>query len=381
MSEAQRTASSAMAEAAAEWVVLLHRQDASLEDRQAFMDWLRQSPVHVREYLQAETVFLALEGVARDDARDVQSLLRSASGNVVEFPEAGSTAGRGARARASMRYLVPAVAAMLLLAIGVQRAPHLFERLNPNIYATGIGEQRHIVLADGSFIDLNTRSKVRVELGERFRNVYLAEGEAFFTVAKDSSRPFRVLSDTAVVRAIGTQFNVHRKEHATEIVVMEGRVAVARDATHIASSSAAGASGSTAPMPAGALPSSTETAKQTGNAVSDIVEVGAGGFVQVSEDRLASDTLPEPGRAVAWRQRRLIFEQDTLADVVAEFNRYNTLQVVIDDPALAGERINGVFDADKPQHLLDFLTRDATVQALELSGGRVSLSRASAPHR
>jgi len=89
-----------------------------------------------------------------------------------------------------------------------------------------VGEQRSIALADGSIIDLNARSRIRVRLSKDERDVELLQGQALFHVAKDNSRPFVVRSDTTVVRAVGTEFDVYRKKNGTVITVLEGRVVV-----------------------------------------------------------------------------------------------------------------------------------------------------------
>ena len=79
--------------------------------------------------------------------------------------------------------------------------------------------------------------------------------------------------------------------------------------------------------------------------------------------------------ATAWRQQRLIFENATVATVVAEFNRYNKMQITVADPKLSEERINGVFDADKPEDLIDFFSRHGIAHVTEFSEGQLSLTR------
>ncbi len=94
------------------------------------------------------------------------------------------------------------------------------------LYSTDIGERRSITLADGSTVDLNARSKLRIEFSSAERRVELLDGQALFQVAKDKQRPFIVHSGDATVRAVGTQFDVYRKDSGTTITVLEGRVAV-----------------------------------------------------------------------------------------------------------------------------------------------------------
>jgi hypothetical protein len=95
-----------------------------------------------------------------------------------------------------------------------------------NVYATGIGEQRTVTLSDGSTVELNSQSRLRVAFHPHERDVELLEGQALFHVAHDRTRPFLVQSEGAKVRAVGTQFDVYRKSDGTVITVVEGRVAV-----------------------------------------------------------------------------------------------------------------------------------------------------------
>src|SRR4029077_9414852 len=88
------------------------------------------------------------------------------------------------------------------------------------LYSTDIGERRSITLADGSTVDLNARSQLRVEFSKSERRVELLDGQALFQVAKDKQRPFIVHSGDATVRAVGTQFDVYRKDSGTTITVL-----------------------------------------------------------------------------------------------------------------------------------------------------------------
>lgn len=362
-------ANSAIREAASEWVVRLGSSDLSYADRVAFAAWLRSSPVHVKEYLRAQTTWEAMDEAAQKDSSDIQTLMSSCPKNVTEIysrSEPGQPAGESAAAPAgavskdidgtepqqpavrsrAWLHVAAAIAATLVLTIGILFAPQWVEHLDSNTYSTAVGEQRRMVLPDGSAIELNTRSKVRLQLNARSRDVHLLEGEAFFNVAKDPSRPFRVLSDNAVVRAVGTQFNVYRQPHKTVVTVIEGQVAVARreDAGPVAGSTPEG------------------TAPATGSAP---VLVDAGSAVQIVARAAIGQAEVKPNVAVAWRQHRLVFENESLETVVAEFNRYNAQQLVIGNPQLAVIRISGTFDAHEPGDLVDFLTQSHDARALE----------------
>lgn len=350
MSAAQDKASRVIREAATEWVVRLAAPDLSQADKVAFAAWLRASPIHVREYLNVEAVRAALEAAVKDDASDIGELLKEESSNVIHLepvyepePAVATTP-----TRSLPRWIPSAMAATALLAIGAVLTLFFSGSFDSNAYATSIGEIRRIPLPDGSTVELNTRSKIRVDFRAKSRDVHLTEGEAFFTVAKDPRRPFRVLSDAAQVRAVGTQFSVYRKPVGTVVTVLEGKVVV----SPAAAKSSAIADAGVIPLSAG---------QQT------VIDSGPARSV-------AQATAVDATRATAWRHDRLIFDNQPLSAVVAEFNRYNRQQLLIEDPELAAEQISGVFDPDKPQGLVLFLKEKGGVRASEVSDSTLLLS-------
>jgi transmembrane sensor len=83
--------------------------------------------------------------------------------------------------------------------------------------------------------------------------------------------------------------------------------------------------------------------------------------------------VANPAAVTAWRTGRLIFDGEMLAEAVSEFNRYNEVQIVIEDPQLAGERLSGVFDAHQPQSLVLFLERSGAIEPAVAADGRIVL--------
>jgi len=83
------------------------------------------------------------------------------------------------------------------------------------IYATALGEQRSVRFEDGSTVELNSRSKIRVKYSKQERDVELIEGQALFHVAHDTSRPFIVAVGATRVRAVGTEFDVYKRLNGT----------------------------------------------------------------------------------------------------------------------------------------------------------------------
>ena len=188
-------------------------------------------------------------------------------------------------------------------------------------YSTHIGEQRLIVLRDGSRVWLNTDSKLRVRFGLDERRVVLAKGEAFFEAAHDPAKPFIVEADGARVRAIGTKFDVRRNGDGVQVTLVEGRVQVGRAET---------------PNEATLLPNQQLT---------------------ITPERLS---LPAPAdglQAASWTTGRLVFRGVPLSSAVQEVNRYTSRKIVLAAPAaLADQPVSGSFDASDPKAFVDAAT-------------------------
>lgn len=259
-----------------------------------------------------------------------------------------------------------AAAAFALAWVGFQ----VFDGPRPTA-ETAVGAFQRLELADGSVVQLNTDSAVRVRFADDARRVELLRGEAYFSVAKDPTRPFTVNAGPVAVRAVGTAFNVRLRPEAVEVLVTKGKVAV-RDMTNDRSpqitdpdSAGTASSGNSSPVSGFLLgageralvPMPTTQAAVTATPVSAVVE-------PVDE--------PAIERALAWQERRLEFDATPLAEVVAEFNRYNHHQLVIADPWLAGKQFGGAFRADAYEAFVNLLESSFGVVA-EREDGRTVL--------
>ena len=331
-----------VAEEAATWFLTLEDEcQVSEADRRQFVGWLQRSPAHVEEFLRVSATHAEISGLPVAELPEVKSLIEEASSNVVAMHAVRPiTVGDAAieestpNHRRSWRLFGSIAATILVFAIALS----VLLRGNPNTYETAFGEQRSILLADGSLVELNTQSRIEVEYSETERLITLSAGEAVFDVTKDLARPFRVRAGLAEVVAIGTRFNVYRQAGKIVVTVVEGRVAVtgAEIDGEVAVKSL---------LPGAGL-------GDPGN----VVQLAEGNQVAV----LISGTLAEvqsvdPMNAIAWTDRRLIFDGDTLATVVREINRYNRRQLIIADSQLAERRISGIFDANSPGTLIAFL--------------------------
>lgn len=310
---------------ALEWLMRSREGDLTQSQRQQLADWLADSPAHVRGYLRAGELWVTLNAVDLQAAGPKEKLLelirdKDHRANVFAFNSPGS-AGASTGDRTSpitiprKRWKKMSALAASLLAVAVGAWLYIVQA---NVYKTARGEQRSIVLSDGSFVQLNTLSKLSIHMDSHRRLIELKQGEAYFKVAPDPKRPFEVSTRDARVRALGTAFDVYDQGHSTHVAVIEGRVAVHR-------------------------------------AAAPAMSLQAGQQVSISPAVRMTATQTTSQNVTAWMQRRIVLNHDTVADAAGEFNRYNRVQIRIDGEAVASLRINGVFDADDPRALVRFL--------------------------
>jgi transmembrane sensor len=292
--DAQAMSEDQLFEQACAWHFRLQAEDLSAAERAAFAAWLAC-------------------GQARIDAwDDVQRLL----GALREPARAVHHAARARRASPAWGRWACAAVLVLGVALLALQMPWL-DRLRAD-QATAVGESRLIELADGSRIQLNTDSAVQIALGEKERRVHLLRGEAWFEVAKNADRPFFVESGSGWVRVVGTRFSVARQGGRTQVRVGEGRVSVSAGR-------------------------------------GEPVYLDPGRAVEYDGAHLGNPHAFDPAVAFAWRQRQLVFRQQSLGEVVAELNRYWPGQTFMVGDRLKARVVSGVFEIDKPEAVLKAL--------------------------
>ena len=242
------------------------------------------------------------------------------------------------RARSGRRSL--ALAASLLLAIGIGGYIALVPAADR--YSTPIGGMESVPLRDGSNMTLNTASSVRVNLTPSERLIDLQQGEVFFKVAKDPTRPFVVRVGNKRVVAVGTQFSVRRDGDDIRVVVTEGTVRL-----ESANTALSGGTGSGLKRTVGSSESAgVRPADGNGSSVTPVsTSLPAGTIARATEEDVLIDKEPvsQAEELLSWRQGYLRFHDTTLAAAIAEFNRYNARRIMIDDPRVAAIRISGTF--------------------------------------
>lgn len=318
---------------AAEWLMRRDREESAGEQAD-FESWLATDSRHRAAYLNLERTWRQSEGL---------KAWRPADGtlDLAVLTSAGSR-----RKTFGPWSLAIAASVALFVAVGIA---WLVAAHGAAAYETEVGGYQRVLLRDGSVIQLNTDTRVRVRLGNDRREVRLVLGEAFFEVAHDPQRPFEVIAGDTTVRAVGTAFTVRlREQDAVEVVVTEGSVTLRM-----------GESGS------------VETIETTAPSALAAGEAAVAGPVGVAVQRIAET---EVARLLAWQNGELDFIGDPLSEVVAQFNRYNRRRLEIVDPAIAGLRVGGNFRATDLEGFLRAMRASFDVHAEE-SNGAIRLSR------
>ncbi|MGB6307049.1 MAG: FecR domain-containing protein [Steroidobacteraceae bacterium] len=321
-------------EEAAAWIWRMDSTAADAADRQAFEAWQRQDPRHRRAVSELSAVWGALDGLA--EAKREEKIATFA--NTAKPPRLRN-AGWWLAAAA-------ALAAVAVGAIWLQQGSEL------QTLSTAVGQQRSVTLADGSIVALNTNTIVETDLRRRSREIYLRKGEAHFQVAHDRARPFLVHAGDAVVRAVGTAFEVRvLSDQHVDVVVNEGRVEV--QAAPLAPQD------SSARTPAAAAP--TVRALSAGQRLSTASLDYA--VMPITAQQLSTE--------LAWREGAIIFDGEPLSEAVAEIERYTDARIIVSDPAVAALRVGGRFRTGNVQEFFDALQTALPVSIRHAGAGVV----------
>jgi transmembrane sensor len=348
---------SQITEEAAQWLVEFRSGPVDVSDRRAFDAWVRASPQHLWAFIEMAILWNDVTSVDPERRIVIEDLVAGAGSesNVVALERAAEPpAPAHSPARHATRWGPGRIAVAASILVGVTGVLLLaWSRLRePPVYATSVGEQRSISLADGSRVTLNARSRLRVEFTSATRRVELLDGQAFFHVAKNPARPFVVLSDDTAVRAVGTQFDVNRSLEGTTVTVLEGRVAVYSEQRDDAARQAM-----------------TGKARAGDALREESVLLAAGEQLQVMDpNHLRQPVHIDANSATAWRQGRIVLEAATLAQIAVEFNRYSAREFTAEDHGASPLRLSGVFATD-PDFLINYLRERPDITVTETDTG------------
>jgi transmembrane sensor len=363
---------------AAAWVWRLDAEHVSAEDRQAFEQWLRRDLRHRRAFEELGGVWQALDGLATAKREE----------KIATFAEVPASS----RVHVFRTWRVSIAAALVLVAAGITTLMWSQRGNEMQTIGTAVGEQRAITLADGSVVHVNTNSRLETRLAAHGREVYLGKGEAHFSVAHDSQRPFRVHAGGAVVRAVGTEFDVRvHEDRSLEVIVTEGRVVVwpVDQGKEPSIAGRLGASGRE-PSIAGRVgasarePSTAGRLGASGRELSISGRLGASGREPSRELTAGQRLVARNGelsvspidsarvsRVLAWRKGAVVFDGEPLTRALTELNRYTETRFVITDPAVGELRVGGRFRTDDIEGIVAGLEAALPVSARRTDGGLI----------
>jgi transmembrane sensor len=348
------------AEEAAEWWVLL-QGEVTRREREEYVDWLRESSVHVAEMLRVAQLHGALEKFQRWS--EIPTAGGGTESTVVPLvPPTHTTSSPPLKHTPRDWRLAASVAAALLVVAGL--TAWLLIDLRSQVIETQRGERRQVALADGSVVQVDPETRLKLDYEEHTRRVVLERGRALFHVAKNSERPFLVRVRNTTVRAVGTAFAVEEADHTVVVTVAEGRVAVLNEPVTESQLPDTASPQKTAASAVKRVDEAPRSDKppSSGSAATEII-LTANQQVTVAGVGTAEPVREvDSARVLSWAEGRLIFENESVERAVSEFNRYNRIQLNVNDAALAQRPISGVFSASDPESFVAFIQSVAAVR-------------------
>ena len=344
---------------ASRWVARLMQNELTDEGLKELELWLKQDPKHADYFME----FARL-----DD--ELSSLRVLEPVFPLQTPQRGKVrrVTEGLKSRWQVYGVSAAFTVFLVLSVfhfgGLMRPIEASPvAVNPiAVHSTPLGESRVVELSDGSRIILNSLSRVDVSLGENWRALTLQYGEAQFDVAPDATRPFVVRAGNHVVRAIGTAFNIRKRETEVEVLVTHGVVSLANVSEQ--DDLAIGSMGWVEPAVVQPVFAQNK------------IEAGESAELRQTRTPKIKPVLPEEmASKLAWQQGEIIFHGESLEEVINEVNRYTAAKIYIVDPNIKEIPIGGRFKTGEVQALLDILEHGFDIKATVKTPSRIELAQ------
>jgi len=338
------TVTEAIEKRAAEWFVQHRDGNLSTADRQQYLQWLRASPRHVEAYLNVIGVAAKLPEAMSSMAFDLESDIREVKSSQFAADRALFAASHTRHTRAGRhRWIAATVMATagVLVALGLAIYWVRPGWLTSRMIVVPTEQQRVITLEDGSVARVDSDTRLRIAFSRTRRLIELPEGHALFSVTHDVRRPFIVHTGNDDIVAVGTQFDVYRRNRRTLVTVVEGRVEIVGARPGKGSPDGAGAQ------------------------VSPPLQMSAGQQIQLTD----TVVFPAPRSidtqsAIAWTRRVMTFSGTRLEDVAAQFNRHTGAHIQIDAPGLKDYKVNGVFQAYDVDSFVEYLRQFSGVTVM-----------------
>lgn len=342
-------------EQACVWLARLDK-GASSEDMALLTQWMEENPLHVRMLFNMAAMW------------DQSAILTELS-EIFPLEEKSVSLRTKRRANASVNTSVAFAAfASLALFAGVflgVRSLDLWgsSYILDEAYETAVGVRQQLNLPDGSIVTLNTNTKIQFSFDREERTVFLEHGEAFFTVAKDANRPFRVYAGSRVVEAVGTAFTVqHTSGKDLEVMVTEGKVnflELAKQSEDVSASYGTG----------------TQTVEQEA-VIDSVIPLVAGERLTIAQEQeveqieMAQLKPDEVEVKLAWRVGMLVFQGDSLETVLQEVSRYTTVKLEAEE-SIRNIQIEGLFKAGDIDGLIIAMEKNFNVDSQRIGEDQI----------
>lgn len=347
-------------EEAARFFTELHRDDAA---PQAFIEWQRwmnADPGHRTAYEGIEQTMMRLKIPVKPTLPSAEEMAVDEYDGSMPIDEWNGIQ-RSKRRRSLVGLAAAAsLAALSLAAGGLWLSGHYRGQHSTFAFRTPVGERRQFKLPDGSRITLDADSALSVELTPGLRSLQLARGEAYFEVSKDAARPFVVRAGNALVRAVGTEFDVHMAADRTVVAVVEGKVKVTSEADPAIGNGASNRQRSRAAAKSRAAPALLAAQVSAGQAVSYANDAG-----------LRELPAAEASLATTWLNGRRQYRDEPLRYVLADIDRYTGRSIEIADDSTGDLKFTGTLDVDDSAAWIEGLSVALPVKIGETKDGRL----------
>lgn len=304
-------------EQAAHWAAVLATEEASEAERAACEAWCRAHPLHRLAFERMRSFDAAIDRTSPVERETVRAVL-------------------GRRGRRRRRAASVAVAILLSAGAGWTLTQSFAARGLFADYRTARGEQRTVALADGSRLTIDTDAALDTHLDRRRRTVTLFRGQVMASVQRDA-RPFVVETPEGAATAMGTVFSARRQAAATTITVLESRVRAC--------------------------------AARTG----DCLELAAGERARLDGSTVVRLPDVDPATAGSWAQGWLTVDDQPVAEVLAELNRYRRSAIAFDAAGLQGRRVSGSFPLADTDRAASAIARVARLRLSRSADGAMTL--------
>jgi transmembrane sensor len=331
---------------AREWFMLRHERDLTPPEQANFNRWLSQSPEHQRSYDQLDKICAGLaELAAGEEGERLRDANAFAINSMWSWP---ARMAHNCLDWISVAAMKPVMSMAAVAMVCVVTALVFFEwRMADQMqsFSTAIAQTKELTLEDGSQVTLGANSRLLVNFDERRRQVTLEQGQAFFSVSKDASRPFFVSTGSASVRVVGTRFDVRRQGEKVKVSVEEGIVEV---------------------RPLTVEPISSET-----KLVSESVRLVAGQQLRVDASRTGEVESIDVEDLGSWRSGQLVYRNARLSEVVADANRYRQGVITLGADHLNDLRVTTSFGVDQLDTMVSMLEQSLPVVVYREADNRI----------